>query len=75
MQSGRQDLSGWTDKPGFNVRANVKAGSDICAEDNSVIRLLPSLILPRLAAGTSSMMASVKSGRSFNPNQAALFSG
>jgi hypothetical protein len=70
MQSGCQDLSGWTDKPGCNVRANAKTGSEICAEDNSVIRLLPSLILPGLAAGTSSMMASAKSGRSFNPSQA-----
>jgi hypothetical protein len=69
MQSGRQDLSGWTDKPGCNVRANAKTGGEICAEDNSVIRLLPSLILPGLAAGTSSMMASAKSGRFFNPSR------
>jgi hypothetical protein len=57
-------LSGWTEKPGS---ANAKAITAICAEDDGVIRLLPSLNPPGLAAGTSSMMASADVRKVFQP--------
>jgi hypothetical protein len=50
-------LSGRTDKSGFNIRAKAKPCNVICAEDDGVIRLLPSLNPPGLAAGISSVAA------------------
>jgi hypothetical protein len=60
-------LSGWTGKPGFDVRSNAKAITAICAKDDGVIRLLPSLNSPGLAAGTSSMIASADVRKVFQP--------
>jgi hypothetical protein len=59
-------LSGWTEKPG---RANAKAITAICAEDDGVIRLLPSLNPPGLAAGTSSIIASADVRKVFSPSR------
>jgi hypothetical protein len=62
-------LSGWTEKPG---RAHAKAITAICVEDDGVIRLLPSLNPPGLAAGTSSMTASADVRKVFQPKPRPL---